>query len=267
MNEALQLLRDSRESRERRSSAPRSLQATFHAAWPPTGWVRGVRKGAAAVLVEQLDWLPWLDDARALLDARELACVERRRRPGDRVSLILAYALHRLLLSDLLDIAPADVPIGRDAKGCPRLAGHRLWTSLSHAEGHLAFAFSGVGPVGIDVEPSTRAAELPEIADRVCAPGEADTMRQLAGSARAAWLLELWVRKEALLKAAGIGLERAMETFEAPAAVPLRLEGLGAIRAGMLASGPDCVAAIASVVHPGTADPGPDIQWLRSTRM
>ena len=266
MNEALQFLRDSREGRELRSPTRCSLQATFHEAWPPAGWARRVRTGAAAVLVEQVDWLPWLDDARALLDARELACVERRRRPGDRVSLILAYGLHRLLLSVLLDIVPAAVPIGRDAKGCPRLEGHRLWTSLSHAEGHLAFAFSGVGPVGIDIEPSTRAAELPEIADRVCTPAEAGALRQLDRPTRAARLLELWVRKEALLKAAGIGLERAMETFEAPAGVPLRLEGLGAVRAGMLASGPDCAAAIASVVHPGTASPGPDIQWLRSAR-
>ncbi|MGH8075225.1 MAG: 4'-phosphopantetheinyl transferase family protein [Lysobacter sp.] len=223
--------------------------------------------GAGAVLVEQVDWLPWLDDARGLLDARELACVERRYRPGDRVTLILAYALHRLLLSVLLDIAPADVPIGRDAKGCPRLEGHPIWTSLSHAEGHLAFAFSRAGPVGIDIEPSSRATELPEIADRVCTPVEANVMRRLEGSARAKSLLELWVRKEALLKAAGIGLERAMETFDAPAAVLLKLEGLQGVRARMLASGPDCVAAIASVEHPGVEGRGPDIQWLRSTRM
>lgn len=226
-----------------------------------------MRVGAGAVLVEQVDWLPWLGDARALLDPRELACVERRHRPGDRVNLILAYALHRLLLSVLLDIAPADVPIGRDAKGCPRVEGHPLWTSLSHAEGHLAFAFSRVGPVGIDIEPWTRVAELPEIADRVCTPAEADAMRQLEASARARALLELWVRKEALLKAAGIGLERAMETFDAPVGVPLRLEGLEAVRARMLASGPDCVAAIASVEQPGVEGRGPDIQWLRSTRM
>ena len=249
------------------SPQTRSLQTTFNAAWPPAGWARRVRVGAGAVLVEQVDWLPWLDDARALLDARELACVERRYRPGDRVSLILAYALHRLLLSVLLDIAPGDVPIGRDAKGCPQLPGHRLWTSLSHADGHLAFAFSRVGPVGIDIEPSKRATELPEIADRVSTPAEASVMQQLDGPARARALLELWVRKEALLKAAGIGLERAMESFDAPVAAALRLEGLEAVRARMLSSGPDCVAAIASVEPPGVEGKGPDIQWLRSTRM
>lgn len=42
-------------------------------------------------------------------------------------------------------------------------------------------------------------------------------------SARA--LLELWVRKEALLKAAGIGLELEMDHFTAPEATPLPLPG------------------------------------------
>ena len=54
---------------------------------------------------------------------------------------------------------------------------------------------------------------------------------------------------------------------DAPVGVPLRLEGLEAVRARMLASGPDCVAAIASVEQAGVEGRGPDIQWLRSTRM
>ena len=238
---------------EARTKFPSFLTDVFERAWPPPGWIERVRSGAAVVLVRQSEWRSWLGDARALLDDEELARVERRRRPGDRDSLVLAYSLHRLLLSTLLGIAPARVPIGRDEKGCPRLPDNRFWTSLSHGDEHLAFSFSGMGPVGVDIECSARAAELPGILERLCAPREAMLASLLDDPARADWLLALWVRKEAFLKAAGIGMERGMETFEAADGAVLRLpwdqqqSRQAHVQLSSLQSGEDCVAAVATV--------------------
>ena len=59
-------------------------------------------------------------------------------------------------------------------------------------------------------------------------------------------MLALWVRKEAFLKAAGIGLQREMQTFAAPQNALLELPEGGTVRVRMLDVGPQWVAAVAS---------------------
>lgn len=182
--------------------------------------------GAVVVAVFDLDdWQDFLAQAAPMIDAQESARAARQRNPGNRDALVLTYALHRLLLSRLLDCPPDRVPIHRDAKGCPRLSDDRLYTSLSHAGRRLAFAATATGPVGIDLELGVRAQDMPELVDRVAHPDELPRLERLPSRARGAALLELWVRKEALLKAAGIGLECEMDTFVAPAGTALPLPG------------------------------------------
>ncbi|MFD0737890.1 4'-phosphopantetheinyl transferase family protein [Lysobacter koreensis] len=211
-------------------------------------------------LMEVGAWHPWRQDAHALLDAAETARVQRRRDPAQRDALALAYAWHRLLLARLLGLDPADVPLQRDARGCPRLAGDLAHTSLSHADGVVAVAMTTSGPVGVDIELATRAAVMAEIARCVCHRSESEHFAALMGPARATAFLALWVRKEAVLKAAGVGLEVAMETFAAPEhdALPLPGARSAVVQVRMLEAGPSCVAAVA-----GPAGVAVSCNWLR----
>lgn len=127
--------------------------------------------------------------------------------------------------SAVLGCPPGEVSLGRDTLGCPRLADDRVRTSLSHADGLVAIAVSCVGRVGIDIEPVARAGAMAEIATRVCHPRELVALSRLSGPERTRALLSLWVCKEALLKAAGIGLAVDMEQFEAPVDRTLPLPG------------------------------------------
>jgi len=181
--------------------------------------------GVLVAMFDLGDWQPYLYDAAGLIDVQETARAERQRLRPNRDVLVLAYALHRLLLSQVLGCAIGDVALGRDAKGCPRLRGDRLFTSLSHAGQRVAIAVAGAGPVGIDVESAGRAAEMPELAGRVAHPDELRELSTLAPRVLGEALLSMWVRKEALLKAAGIGLEREMDSFVAPWDVALPLPG------------------------------------------
>lgn len=206
------------------------------------------------------DWLPWLAEAIALLGADEAARVQRRRFVADRNALALAYALHRLLLAHVLGGNPAQVPLRRDDRGCPRLLGDAAYTSLSHAEGLIALAVTASGPVGVDIEPSARAVVMAEIAHSVCHPSEAAELSALDEWARCTAMLALWVRKEALLKAAGIGLAVPMESFSAPSHHALRVPALFAdpAQVRMLDAGAGCIAAVA-----GAPDAIVDCRWLR----
>lgn len=207
-------------------------------ATPASGLAAQARAGVLAVVFDLEHWRAHLAEARSLLDAAEAARVARLRHAADREALALTYALHRLLLAQVLGQETREVGLHRDAKGCPRLPGNAWHTSLSHAAGHAAFCVSRHGPVGIDLEPVERAADAASIEERVLHPAEASELGALHGAARARALLERWVRKEALLKAAGVGLECPMETFRAPPGAALPLPG------GPLAGRPSALHAV-----------------------
>lgn len=200
------------------------LHAAFLNAMPSPAWPLAARSGTLVAFMATDAWLGWMPEALALLAGDERERVQRKRRLRDREITGLAYAFHRLLLSAVLECAPDEVPLGRDKLGCPRLHGETILTSLSHAEGLVALAVSN-GPVGVDIEPAGRAADMPGIAMRVCHPGELDALAGLPEPSRARALLSLWVRKEAFLKAAGIGMAVEMDTFRAPADTLLPLPG------------------------------------------
>jgi 4'-phosphopantetheinyl transferase len=110
----------------------------------------------------------------------------------------------------------------------------------------------------VDIESSNRASVMPELAERVCHPHEMAELRLLAEPARSEALLALWVRKEAYLKAAGIGLQREMGTFAAPRDALLELPGGELTRVRMLEAGPHWVAAVAGAPEVPIAS-----RWLR----
>ena len=239
---------------------PAGLAGVFARAWGQRCPSPLARRNITVALLAVADWRRWLDDAIALLSADEAARVQRRRMATDREALAIAYALHRLLLGRVLGCEPQDVPLHRDALGCPRLAGGIAHTSLSHADGAIALAVTISGPVGVDVEPRSRAAVMAEIARSVCHPSEAAGFSMLDEAARSAAMLALWVRKEALLKAAGIGLAVPMESFAAPEHHALRVPAVsaGAVQVRMLDAGAGCIAAVAGA--PGAIV---DCRWLR----
>jgi 4'-phosphopantetheinyl transferase len=241
------------------------LRAAFDDALPTPRWAAAATTRILVGLANVADWQPWLPDAYEMLDAAELERIRRRRFAMDRDELALGYALHRLLLGKALDRDAVEVPIGRDSLGCPRLRDDLLFTSLSHAHGCIALAVTATGPVGVDLEPVARASDMPEIAGHVCHPVDAAELAAFVGPAWSAALLALWVRKEAFLKAAGIGLEREMQTFPAPdnAVLPLPRPGGKPTRLRMLDAGAHWIAAVAGSpdtfiesawLHPGSTD-------------
>lgn len=220
------------------------LRATFARAVSGVDFERMRSGGIVVAFAQSHAWLPWLPEARALLAPDEAGRVEKYRSAPLREARTIAYSLHRLLLGAQSGGDPVDVRLVRDERGCPRIPGDFVHTSLSHAEGCIAMAVSSAGPVGIDLEPADRMAVMPEIAARVCHPSEVAALGRLAGSDYNAALLALWVRKESLLKAAGIGLGLEMNRFpELGGAFQI---GTTPVRAWMIDAGKGWVAAIAT---------------------
>ena len=191
---------------------------------------RGYREPmpARCVRVLLLDAVQWHTSRTATgkwLDSAETARVARKRFAQDRELLTLAYAAHRLWLAVSLRCDPIQVPLIRDQRGCPQVPGTPLHTSLSHCDTAVAIALSTAGAIGIDIEPASRAHGLSDLAERIAHPAELVTLDGLPAHAREAMLLRLWVRKEAWLKAAGVGLAWEMSAFAAATDAPVVFAG------------------------------------------
>lgn len=166
-------------------------------------------------------WKLWTPDAVRLADRAEavLSSDEARRarafhRDRDRQRYVVAHVWLRLLLGELLDVAPARVPI--EAGSCAHCGGPHgkpqlpadtgLHFSLSRSA-DVALCAVADAPVGIDVEavpPDSRHLDLMAALD----PGERTAVRAAPVAARALAFTQCWARKEAYLKGTGEGLSR-----------------------------------------------------------
>lgn len=185
---------------------------------------------------------PWLRELVQPSQWRRHAGIRDAARRRDR---LMAAALHRWIVAEALGFEPLQLPLYSADAGQPRLALPGMATSLSHTDGYIAIALSDGGPVGIDAErrdvPSLR-----PIADLVCSVAE----RRLPCDDEG--LLHLWVRKEAALKAAGLGLSHPMSAFQAEEGGRVYLRDLqGApisVSVNTLKGTGDCVVAVAGPV-------------------
>ncbi|NEC69258.1 4'-phosphopantetheinyl transferase superfamily protein [Streptomyces sp. SID9727] len=148
--------------------------------------------------------------APKILDASELARVERLAFPADRACYTAAHVALRLLLGARQGIAPEAVRLTRER--CPSCDGPHgrpatgggTHFSLSHTRGVALLAFAGV-PVGVDVERLPEARVATEVAGHLH-PAEAAELAALPCEERPAAFARVWTRKEAYLKGEGTGL-------------------------------------------------------------
>jgi 4'-phosphopantetheinyl transferase len=152
----------------------------------------------------------------ACLDEFERERANRFRRTQDRDRFVVARGTLRRLLGERLGADPGALAFGANAWGKPHLEGETapLAFNTSHSGDWIAHAISGATPVGLDVEAiRDDMANLNEFR-QVLAPGELHRLEALAPADRAQALADIWVRKEAYVKALGEGVSRTMSGIE-----------------------------------------------------
>jgi 4'-phosphopantetheinyl transferase len=139
--------------------------------------------------------------AAALLSPDELARAARLRYTTHRDRFLLAHAFLRRCLALRLDVPPERVEFAFSPKGKPHVRG--LWFSFSHSGDLAAVAVSAQQVVGIDIE-QVRPIDVHTIAADHFTPAEAHALA--ASADPVAYFFRLWTRKEAVLKAYGLGI-------------------------------------------------------------
>jgi len=166
---------------------------------------------------------PHLDACAQVLDAGEKARAERFLKVLDRRRFLAAHGALRMLLAARAGRPPADLAISADAQGKPRLAGGPAF-SLSHSGGRAMAAIGGGASLGVDLEIVRPLDNLEAMIDFTCTDDERAHLRRIDDKRlRELRFFECWVKKEAALKALGIGVRvslRAIETRAGPWIAP-----------------------------------------------
>jgi 4'-phosphopantetheinyl transferase len=150
----------------------------------------------------------------ALLSADERARAERFRFERHRRMYANTHAALRLVLARYLQTSPTSVWIVADRNGRPVLAEfERLHFNLSHSGGLALVAVSCAAPVGVDVEEIRDVPDFADIASRFFAPGEVDNVLRLPPADKLGGFFVTWTRKEAYVKALGLGLSFPLDAF------------------------------------------------------
>lgn len=160
-----------------------------------------------------------LRDAWTTLDAQERESSQRLHRSADRARYAWTRAHLRRLLATYVGVGPEEVTISATSDGKPELAGklasRSLHFNVSHS-GALAAIVVARHAVGVDVEQIRSDISWRQIAIDFFSPSELGALEQLAHADRVRAFFDCWVRKEAYLKAVGIGLRRPTATFTVP---------------------------------------------------
>jgi len=152
---------------------------------------------------------------RTHLTPDETDRADRFVRPRDRSRFITGRGRMREILAGYMSLAPADVRFGTVAREKPVLLDGPAF-NLSHSDGWAALCvapgFSDAAlPLGIDIE-AFRDVES-DLANRVFSPRECAALADLSQTARATGFFRGWTRKEAVIKALGLGLYAPLDQF------------------------------------------------------
>ncbi len=191
-----------------------------------------------------------------LLDVEEQDHAARLRTAELRRRFIVRRARLRQILALYAAESPDALRFDRGPHGKPRLAGSqgndRIEFSASHSVDWALVAIAAGRPVGVDIEQVRPIDDMLGLARQYFAPAENETLANLPARERLEVFFRLWVCKEAVLKALGMGISAGLDqVVVSPSDSPPRIVAMAqghdpaAWRLELLRAAPGFPAAVA----------------------
>ena len=146
------------------------------------------------------------------MDERERA--SRFHFPADKDRFIAAHRSLRHILSRYVQCKPGELTFSVNQYGKPSLDNNKLKFNLSHSGDFALIAVTQERKVGVDVERIRSDMEIEDIASRNFSKHEVSELMALPPEQRVTGFFNCWTRKEAYIKAHGLGLSLPLEDFD-----------------------------------------------------
>ncbi len=138
-----------------------------------------------------------------------------------RRAYLVTHAVMRRLLGHYLGLAGNEVVFGFNGCGKPYVDLQQTPTdvggfqfNISESKGTALLAFGLCAEMGVDVEAWRPELEIERLANRFFAPGETRQLMSLPAAWRRSAFFCGWTRKEAYMKARGLGFSLPLASFE-----------------------------------------------------
>jgi len=152
------------------------------------------------------------DGAQRIVSRDELARASRFVFERDRRRYLNGRAALREILAGYVGRAPERIEFRVNSYGKPSTG--RVFFNVSHSHELAMIAVSRTREVGIDVERIDEKFMRENIAERFFSPGEVSGLLSVTLRERSGAFFNCWTRKEAYVKARGVGLSLALSSFE-----------------------------------------------------
>ena len=157
-----------------------------------------------------------LPEAESILSANELIRAKRFHFPKHQRRFIMAHSVLRLILARYLEAPPHGLDFIEGKHGKPALNNFPfLQFNLSHS-GNMALLAIGTNyPLGVDVEYFSARPYI-GIGQQLFSIKENKMLKDSSKSLSPLTFFNIWVQKEALIKACGMGLSYPTQQFDVP---------------------------------------------------
>ncbi len=161
--------------------------------------------------------ISYLHNLQWLLSADEQVRAKRFYFQKHREYFILTRGLLRMILGRYLEKEPGQLQFGYRPYGKPYLIGEfshrRLRFNLAHSHGLALYAITQGREVGVDIEYIRPHPANMQIAHRFFSPCEVMALKALPSHLQQEAFFNCWTRKEAHIKARGMGLSFPLNQF------------------------------------------------------
>ncbi len=155
---------------------------------------------------------PEVQRFRELLSDDELTRAGRFHFDKHRERFIVARGRLREILAGYLNTDPNRIVFRYGKKEKPETTGVKF--NLSHSAGLAVYAITRDREIGVDVEEIRTEIAQEQIAERFFCSNEVTSIRTAPAEQQALAFFRCWTRKEAYIKALGVGLSMPLSSFD-----------------------------------------------------
>ncbi len=161
-----------------------------------------------------LDTMNDINPYREALNQQEKERAQRFYFEKDRRAFTVCRGFVKKRLAEIGRVEPCAIKFNTSEKGKPFLPGSDIFFNVSHTAGKALTAITRLAPVGVDIERYRPDMAESKIAERFFSQQEVRDFNNLPDSLKTVGFFNAWTRKEAFIKAIGLGLSMPLNAFD-----------------------------------------------------